>query len=127
MTKEAAEKQFDLLLDTGMAILREKDIKLGAMDENYEPVNHLLSAEDNKRCWCYLANQYVLNTLNIAIKTNMVCYYEKAITDNKFYDAWIYFLQGVENVVRYGKKSKGIENIVNGSGISRETLVKFLD
>ena len=128
MTKEEADNQFELMLDLGMAILREKDIKFGAMGENFKPVNHLLSTKDNARCWCYLANQYVLNTMmNITTKNNIFCYYDK-ITSNKFYDTWrIHFLQSVENVVRYGQKSEGIENIVNGSGISRETLVKFLD
>lgn len=123
MTKE----QFEIMLDNGMVILREKDIKLGAMDENYEPFNHLLSADENKRCWQHLAKQYVLNTLNIAVKNKTLQYYEPAILSDKFYDTWILFLQAVESVVRYGQKNKGIENIVNNSGISRETLVKFLD
>lgn len=120
-------EKLEFMLDCGMAILREKDIKTGAMNENFEPFNHLLSTEENKRCWKYLAKQYVLNTLNIAIKNNTLQYYEPAITSNKFYDTWIAFLQAVENVVRYGQKNKGIENIVNRSGISRETFVMFLD
>ena len=120
-------KQLELMLDCGMAILREKDIKTGAMNENFEPFNHLLSAEENKKCWTYLAKQYVLNTLNIAVKNNTLQYYTIATTSDKFYDTWILFLQAVENVVRYGQKNKGIENIVNGSGISRETFVMFLD
>lgn len=120
-------KQLEFMLDSGMAILREKDIKTGAMDESFEPFNHLLSTEENKRCWNYLAKQYVLNTLNIAIKNNTLQYYEIAITSDKFYNTWLAFLQAVENVVRYGQKNKGIENIVNNSGISRETWVMFLD
>lgn len=120
-------EKLELMLDCGMAILREKDIKTGAMNENFEPFNHLLSAEENKRCWNYLAKQYVLNTLNIAVKNKTLQYYEPAIFSNKFYDTWLSFLQAVENVVRYGQKNKGIENIVNGSGISRETFVMFLD
>ena len=120
-------KKLELMLDAGMTILREKDIQLKAMDVNFEPFNHLLSAEENKRCWNYLAKQYVLNTLNIGIKNKTLQYYEQAICSDKFYDAWMLFLQAVENVVRYGQKNKGIENIVNGSGISRETFVMFLD
>ena len=120
-------EKLELMLDCGMAILREKDIKTGAMNENFEPFNHLLSTEENKRCWNYLAKQYVLNTLNIAIKNNTLQYYEPAITSNKFYDTWLAFLQAVENVVRYGQKNKGIENIVNHSGIARETWIMFLD
>lgn len=122
-----ANKQLELLLTSGMVILREKDIELGAMDSNFNPVNHLLSADENKRCWQYLAKQYVLNTINIAVKNKTLQYYEPAIFSDKFYDTWILFLQAVENVVRYGQKNKGIENIVNNSGISRETLIKFLD
>jgi Zn/Cd-binding protein ZinT len=120
-------EKLEFMLDCGMAIIREKDIKTCAMNENFEPFNHLLSAEENKRCWNYLAKQYVMNTLNIAIKNKTLQFYEQAITSNKFYDTWILFLQAVENVVRYGQKNKGIENIVNHSGISRETFVMFLD
>ena len=122
-----ANEQLELMLDAGMAILREKDIKTGAMDKNFKPFNHLLSTEENERCWKYLAKQYVLNTLNIAVKNKTLQYYEPAIFSNKFYDTWILFLQAVENVVRYGHKNKGIENIINHSGISRETWVMFLD
>lgn len=120
-------EKLELMLDAGMAILREKDIQLKAMDKNFEPFNNLLSTEENKRCWNYLAKQYVLNTLNIAVKNKTLQYYEPAIFSDKFYDTWIAFLQAVENVVRYGQKNKGIENIVNHSGISRETFVMFLD
>ena len=120
-------EKLEFMLDCGMAILREKDIKTGAMNENFEPFNHLLSTEENKICWNYLAKQYVLNTLNIAIKNNTLQYYEPAITSNKFYDTWLAFLKTVEGVVRYGQKNKGIENIVNHSGIARETWIMFLD
>ena len=120
-------EKLELMLDSGMAILREKDIKTGAMDKNFKPFNNLLSVEENKRCWSYLAKQYVLNTLNIAVKNKTLQYYEPAIFSNKFYDTWLSFLQTVEGVVRYGQKNKGIENIVNHSGISRETFVMFLD
>lgn len=120
-------KKLELMLDAGMAILRENDIKAGAMDKNFKPFNHLLSTEENKRCWNYLAKQYVLNTLNIAIKNNTLQYYEPAILSNKFYDTWLLFLKAVEGVVGYGQKNKGIENIISHSGISRETFVMFLD
>ena len=120
-------EKLELMLDAGMAILREKDIKAGAMDKNFKPFNHLLSTEENKRCWNYLAKQYVLNTLNIAIKNNTLQYYEPAIFSNKFYDTWLLFLKAVEGVVGYGQKNKGIENIISHSGISRETFVMFLD
>ena len=115
-------EKLELMLDAGMAILREKDIQLKAMNEDFEPFNHLLSAEENKRCWNYLATQYVLNTLNIAAKNKKDIYFS-----DEFYDTWLSFLQAVENVVRYGQKNKCIENIINHSGISIETFVMFLD
>ena len=120
-------EKLELMLDSGMAILREKDIKAGAMDESFEPFNHLLSADENKICSNYLANQYVFNTLNIAIKNKTLQYYEIATISDKFYNTWLSFLQTVEGVVRYGHKNKGIENIINNSRISRETWVMFLD
>ena len=115
-------EKLELMLDSGMAILRENDIKAGAMDKNFKPFNHLLSAEENKRCWSYLATQYVLNILKLAAINKKDIYFS-----DEFYDTWLSFLQTVEGVVRYGHKNKGIENIVNHSGISRETFVMFLD
>lgn len=46
MTKEAFN-YFERMINCGMNVLRKKDIELGAMDEHYEPVNHLLSADKN--------------------------------------------------------------------------------
>ena len=115
-------EKLELMLDAGMAILRENDIKTGAMDKNFKPFNHLLSTEENKRCWNYLATQYVLNILKLAAINKKDIYFS-----DEFYDTWLLFLQTVEGVVRYGQKNKGIENIVNHSGISRETFVMFLD
>ena len=120
-------EKLELMLDAGMAILRENDIKTGTMDKNFEPLNHLLSTEANERCWNYLAKQYVLNTLNIAVKNKTLQYYELAILSNKFYDTWLLFLKAVEGVVGYGQKNKGIENIISHSDIARETWIMFLD
>ena len=41
-------EKLELMLDAGMAILRENDIKAGAMDKNFKPFNHLLSTEENE-------------------------------------------------------------------------------
>lgn len=117
-----ANEQLELRLDAGMAILREKDIQLGAMDENWEPVNHLLSAEENELCWKYLAKQFIMNVIRAAADGKCL-----ARDEDHLFKLWLSFLQAVENVVRYGHKNKGIENIVNHSGISRETFVMFLD
>lgn len=120
---DEAVSYFDRMINVGMNTLRKRDIELGAMDENYEPFNHLLSTEDNKRCWEYLAKQFIMNIINDAVNKGNV----KASNEDALYEVWILFLQAVENVVRYGQKNKGIENIVNGSGIARETFIKFLD
>ena len=123
MTDKEAKKEFGKMINAGVNILRSIDIQLGTMDENWEPVNHLLSAKENERCWRYLAEQFIANV----IKANI--YDVKCLARDKdsLFDFWLLFLQNIERVVRYGQKNKGIENIVNCSGISRETFVMFLD
>lgn len=122
MMKEAFN-YFERMISCGMSTLRKRDIELRVMDEHYEPFNHLLSADENKKCWEYLAKQFIMNIIYDAAKNGNV----KANNEDALYNIWIAFLQAVENVVRYGQKNKGIENIVNTSGISRETFIKFLD
>lgn len=122
MMKEAFN-YFEQMINCGMNVLRKRDIELGVMDERYEPVNHLLSADENKKCWEYLAKQFIINIINDSYKTGNV----KAKNVDILYGTWIVFLQAVGNVVRYGQKNKGIECIINNSGISRETFIKFLD
>lgn len=127
MTKQ---EQYEQMLDAAMGVLRTKDMEIGAMDECYEPFNHLLSADENQRCWEYLAKQYSMNIVktNYNIFITLPGYFDIFINEDEFYDRWVIFLQLVDNVVRYGSnKTPGIENIVNNSGISRETFVKFLD
>lgn len=126
MTKEQLEK----MLKCGMGILRERDIELGAMDADFSPANHLLSADENKQVWNYLAERYVLNFLNIVnfdykVKAVHIC--PALMVADEFFDTWIAFLQNVEDVVRNGIENPDIESIINHSGISREMFVKFLD
>ena len=123
MTKKEAENEFGKLANAGVNILRRMDIQLGAMDENWNPVNHLLSAEENERCWKYLAEQFVMNVIKAATYDGKCL----ARDEDSLFNLWLSFLQTVEGVVRYGHKNKGIENIVNHSGMSRETFVMFLD
>ena len=123
MTNNKALKELKKLANAGVNTLRRMDIQLGAMDENWNPVNHLLSAEENERCWKYLAEQFVMNVVYV----NTFSVKGLARDENSLFNLWLSFLQTVEGVVRYGKKNKGIENIVNHSGISRETFVMFLD
>ena len=122
MTEKEAKKELVKMANAGVNILRRMDIQLGAMDENWEPVNHLLSAKENERCWKYLAEQFIMNVIRAAT-------YDRSLArdEDSLFSLWLSFLQTVECVVRYGQKNKGIENIVNNSGISIETFVMFLD
>ena len=122
MTNTKALQELEKLANAGVNILRKMDIQLGAMDENYNPVNHLLSAKENERCWKYLAEQFIMNVIRATYDGNCL-----ARDEDSLFSLWLSFLQTVECVVRYGQKNKGIENIVNHSGISRETFVMFLD
>lgn len=123
MIKKEAEDGFRKMINVGVNILRRIDIQLGAMDENWNPVNRLLSAKENERCWMYLAEQFVMNVIKAATYDGKCL----ARDENSLFNLWLLFLQTVENVVRYGQKNKGIESIVNHSGISRETFIMFLD
>ena len=122
MNEKEAKKALVKMANAGVNILRRMDIQLGAMDENWEPVNHLLSAKENERCWKYLAEQFIMNVIRATYDGNCL-----ARDEDYLFNLWLSFLQTVECVVRYGQKNKGIENIVNHSGISRETFVMFLD
>ena len=81
-----------------------------------------------KKCYDYSAEQFILNYIN---GKSML-----TITDDtmsgKFYNTWKGFLYGVKYVVEYdgefhGSFGRGFEGIVNNSGISRKTWLKFLD
>ena len=122
MTKKEAEDGLRKMANAGVNILRRMDIQLGAMDENWEPVSHLLSAKENERCWRYLAEQFIMNVIRATYDGNCL-----ARDEDSLFSLWLSFLQTVEGIVRYGNKNKGIENIINHSGISRETWVMFLD
>ena len=123
MTNKKALRELEKLANAGVNILRKMDIQLGAMDENWEPVNHLLSAKENERCWKYLAEQFIMNVIRAATYDGKCL----ARDEDSLFSLWLSFLQTVEGVVRYGQKNKGIENIINHSGISRETFIMFLD
>ena len=81
-----------------------------------------------KKCYDYTAEQFILNYIN---GKSML-----TITDDirscKFYNTWKGFLCAVNYIVEDGGKfhgsiGRGIEDIVNNSGISRKTWLKFLD
>lgn len=113
----------------GQDIIKKLDIMNGAMDENFEPHNQLLSKEENKECWEYASKMYVMNAINICLEQGAPsARIKNAFNDIRFYVGFNNFLGWLEQSVRYGKKqSKGIEAIIDNSGITRKTWVLFLD
>ncbi len=119
--KEAAKKLSKSLARAIVEFLRGRDIQLGVMDKNWEPTNHLLSAEENKRCWNYLALQFVKCTLKVSLSKNLIP------SGDVLFNSWLSFLQDVNNVIKCGYKDKLIERIIDNSGIPETTWVRFLD
>lgn len=81
-----------------------------------------------KKCYDYIAEQFILNYINGKSMFDVI----DDIRSCKFYNTWKGFLCGVKYVVEYGGKfhgslGRGIEDIVNNSGISRKTWIEFLD
>ena len=81
-----------------------------------------------KKCYDYLAEQFIRNYID---GKNMFTVMDD-IKSGKFYNTWKGFLCGVNYVVEDGGKfhgsiGRGIEDIINNSGISRKTWIKFLD
>ena len=117
MTMEA----FDKLVMEGMDILRGVDIQRGLIGKNWEPFNGRLPAKENERCWKCLAKPFVKNFIFgfLIVGKNIPC---EDLIEN-----WLKFLQDVNGVVKCDDRNGTIENIINNSGISEETWVKFLD
>lgn len=81
-----------------------------------------------KKCYDYSAEQFILNY----IKGKSMFDVMDDTMSGKFYNTWKSFLCGACYIVEDGGKfhgsfGRGIEDIVNNSGISRKTWVKFLD
>ena len=81
-----------------------------------------------KKCYDYLAEQFIRKYID---GKNMFTIMDDTMGD-RFYNTWKGFLYGVKCVVEYdgkfhGSIGRGIEDIVNNSGISRKVWVKFLD
>lgn len=116
------------LIENGMDRIYKMDVEAGAMDVDYSPCNHLLSAEENKEVWNYLSKMYVMNVLCTAKSKNLpINMWELLFTADNFYLGWEKFLSDIEQVAKGWLKAPGIENIINKSGISVETFIKFLD
>ena len=81
-----------------------------------------------KKCYDYIAEQFILNYINGKSMFDVM----DDTMSGRFYNTWKGFLYGVKYVVEYdgkfhGSIGRGIEDIVNNSGISRKVWVKFLD
>ena len=81
-----------------------------------------------KECYDYLAEQFILNYIDGKSMSDVM----DDTKSDKFYNTWKGFLCGVKYVVKDGGKfrgslGRGIEDIVNNSGISRKVWIKFLD
>lgn len=81
-----------------------------------------------KKCYDYISEQFILNYINGKSMFDVI----DDIRSGKFYNTWKGFLCGVNYIVEDGGKfhgsiGRGIEDIVNNSGISRKTWMKFLD
>ena len=113
--KEMVEVFADVALELCMENLKEKDCDLKLTGKC-------------KKCYDYIAEQFILNYIN---GKSMFDVMDDAMS-GKFYNTWKGFLYGVKYVVEYGGKfhgslGRGIEVIVNNSGISRKVWIKFLD
>ena len=106
-----AEAMYELCMET----LKERDCDLKL-------------AGKCKKCYDYTAEQFILNYINGKSMFDVM----DDTMSGKFYNTWKGFLCGVKYIVEDGGKfhgslGRGIEDIVNNSGISRKTWIKFLD
>lgn len=113
--KEMVEVFAEVALELCMETLKEKDCDLKLTGKC-------------KKCYDYLAEQFILNYINGKSMFDVM----DDTMSGKFYDTWKGFLCGVKYIVEDGGKfhgslGRGIEDIVNNSGISRKTWIKFLD
>ena len=75
-----------------------------------------------KKCYDYSADQFILNY----ISGESISTIADGIRSGEFYDIWESFLCAVKYTVDHGSFYRGIEDIVNNSGISRKTWIKFV-
>ena len=118
--EEELEKLFAEAMHENMYELCMKTLKEGDCD--------LKLTGKCKKCYDYSAEQFILNYIS---GKNMLTITDD-IRSGKFYNTWQGFLCGVTYVVKqngkfHGSLGRGIEGIVNNSGISRKTWIKFLD
>lgn len=76
-----------------------------------------------KKCYDYLAEQFILNYIKGKSLFDLI----DDTASGKFYNTWLAFLDAAKYIIRDGGKFHGIEDIINNSGISRKTWIKFFD
>ena len=113
--KEVVEVFAEAALELCMENLKEKDCALKLTGKC-------------KKCYDYTAEQFILNYINGKSMFDVM----DGIKSGKFYNTWKGFLCGVKYIVEgggrlHGSLGRSIEDIVNNSGISRKTWMKFLD
>ena len=113
--KEMVEVFADVALELCMKTLKEGDCDLKLTGKC-------------KKCYDYVAEQFILNYINGKSMFDVM----DDTMSGKFYNTWKGFLCGVNYIVEYGGKfhgsiGRGIEDMVNNSGISRKIWIKFLD
>ena len=79
-----------------------------------------------KKCYYYLAEQFSLRYARVKDTPTLIDLIDEIATD-KFYNTWLAFLGIVKGFVKDGRNFHGIEDLINNSGISRKTWIKFLD
>ena len=118
--KEELEKMFAEAIHENMYELCMKTLK--------ERDRDLKLTGKCKKCYDYSAEQFILNY----ISGKNIMTIGDDIRSCKFYNTWKGFLCAVNYIVEDGGKfhgsiGRGIEDIVNNSGISRKNWIKFLD
>lgn len=111
MTKaEMVEAISEVAQETCMESLKEKDYDLKLTGKF-------------KNCYDYLTEQFILNYTRGKSLFSIL----DDIDSGKFSNTWLAFLGMVKGFVKDGRNFHDIEDILNNSGISRKTWIKFLD
>ena len=118
--KKELEKMFAEAIHENMYELCMKTLKEGDGD--------LKLTGKCKKCYDYIAEQFILNYISGKSMFDVT----DGIRSGKFYNTWKGFLCEVNYIVEDGGKfhgslGRGIEDIVNNSGISRKIWIKFVD
>ena len=113
--KLVAEAMHDCMYELCMEALKEGDCDLKLTGKC-------------KKCYDYAAEQFSLNYIRGKSMFDVM----DDVRSVKFCNTWKGFLYMAKYIVEYdgefhGSLGRGIEGIVNNSGISRKTWIKFLD